>query len=157
MFNAEDDIHYPQLTVEETLSFALKNKTPHTRVENRSRPEFQGEFLDNLLKTYGIEHTRDTLVGNEFVRGVSGGERKVSLSLLSTTMRSEFMLMWSVYAARVDSGSPDEPRDRQSLGLSLPRARRIYCARVYSFHPDGHRCDWYHHFCQLVPGWEWDI
>lgn len=29
-----------------------------------------------LLSMLNITHTRDTIVGNEFLRGVSGGERK---------------------------------------------------------------------------------
>jgi len=32
--------------------------------------------MDTLLKMLSITHTKNTLVGNEFVRGVSGGERK---------------------------------------------------------------------------------
>jgi len=41
-----------------------------------SRKQFEAEYLVTLLKTFGIEHARDTMVGNENVRGVSGGERK---------------------------------------------------------------------------------
>ena len=38
-------------------------------------------IINALLKMFGISHTKNTVVGNEFVRGVSGGERKrVSLS-----------------------------------------------------------------------------
>lgn len=58
-----DDIHYPVLTVQETLDFALKMKTPRLRLDGTSREEWQRGFMDNLLKTFGIEHTRDTLVG----------------------------------------------------------------------------------------------
>ncbi|KAK1020106.1 ATP-binding cassette transporter snq2, partial [Friedmanniomyces endolithicus] len=29
-----------------------------------------------LLRMFNIEHTKDTIVGNPFVRGISGGERK---------------------------------------------------------------------------------
>jgi len=39
-----------------------------------------------LLKMFRIEHTRDTMVGNAFMRGVSGGERKrVSIAELLTS------------------------------------------------------------------------
>lgn len=31
---------------------------------------------DVVMATFGILHTMDTNVGNDFVRGVSGGERK---------------------------------------------------------------------------------
>lgn len=32
--------------------------------------------MDLLLKMLGISHTKNTKVGNAYVRGVSGGERK---------------------------------------------------------------------------------
>lgn len=66
------------LSVAQTLNFALRMKTPTSgaRPSNESREDFENNYGGTLLKTFGIDHTRDTLVGNEFVRGVSGGERK---------------------------------------------------------------------------------
>lgn len=41
---------------------------------------------DTLLKMLNISHTHQTLVGDEFVRGVSGGERKrVSIAEMMAT------------------------------------------------------------------------
>lgn len=46
-----------------------------------SRDAFVEKTRDEILSSLGILHTKRTLVGNEFVRGVSGGERKrVSLA-----------------------------------------------------------------------------
>jgi ATP-binding cassette subfamily G (WHITE) protein 2 (SNQ2) len=72
----EDDIHFPTLTVEETLSFAIKTRTPQTRFANQSRKQFNDEFLDVLLRIFGLRHARNTVVGNAAIRGVSGGEKK---------------------------------------------------------------------------------
>lgn len=48
-------------------------------VENRG--EYVQGMRDNILGSLGINHTQKTQVGNEFIRGVSGGERKrVSLA-----------------------------------------------------------------------------
>lgn len=69
-YNPEDDQHFPALTVWQTLKFSLMNKTK--KHDNGSIPI----IIEALLKMFGISHTRDTLVGNEYVRGVSGGERK---------------------------------------------------------------------------------
>ena len=69
-YNGEDDIHFANLNVWQTLSFALTNKT---------RKHKKGEIpiiLDALMRIFGIQHTKYTLVGDEYVRGVSGGERK---------------------------------------------------------------------------------
>ena len=83
---AEDDIHYATLTVKQTLDFALKTRTPRERPESMSRGEYRRTFLQILAKIFGIEHTLNTRVGNEvgfnsnvlsqFIRGVSGGEKK---------------------------------------------------------------------------------
>jgi ATP-binding cassette subfamily G (WHITE) protein 2 (SNQ2) len=85
-YNAEDDMHHATLTVEQTLDFALRTKTPGKRVPGQSREVFRQQVIDTLLKMLNIEHTRKTLVGNEFVRGVSGGERKrVSIAEMFAT------------------------------------------------------------------------
>ena len=76
-YNPEDDVHFATLNVWQTLLFALMNKT---------RKGDKGEIpvvLDALLKMFGISHTKQTLVGNEFVRGISGGERKRVRRLVS--------------------------------------------------------------------------
>ncbi|KAI0273384.1 pleiotropic drug resistance ABC transporter [Gloeopeniophorella convolvens] len=88
VYNAEDDIHIPTLTVGQTLNFALSTKTPGPkgRLPGVSRSEFNASVKNMLLKMLNITHTENTLVGDEFVRGVSGGERKrVSIAEMMTT------------------------------------------------------------------------
>lgn len=64
------------------MKFALRNKVPNERPEHMEKRErFVQETRTDILQSLGIEHTKKTLVGNEFIRGVSGGERKrVSLA-----------------------------------------------------------------------------
>ena len=69
-YNSEDDIHLPELTVWQTLTFALMNKT-----KKRNKGEIP-VITDALMRMLGIGHTKYTQVGNEFLPGVSGGERK---------------------------------------------------------------------------------
>lgn len=78
VYNMEDDIHIATLTVAQTLAFALSTKTPGKkgRLPGVSKKEFNQEVLDNILRMLNISHTKETLVGDAFVRGVSGGERK---------------------------------------------------------------------------------
>lgn len=78
LYNPEDDLHYATLTVKQTLDFALKTRTPgkESRNEGESRTDYVREFLKVVLKLFWIEHTVNTKVGDEFVRGVSGGEKK---------------------------------------------------------------------------------
>lgn len=78
IYNPEDDLHYATLSVKRTLTFALRTRTPgkESRLDGESRNDYVREFLRVAAKLLWIEHTMDTKVGNEYVRGVSGGERK---------------------------------------------------------------------------------
>ncbi|KAK9357277.1 ABC-2 type transporter-domain-containing protein [Lipomyces starkeyi] len=77
VMNAEEELFFPQLTVGQTIDFATRLKVPF-RLPNgaETRDKHQVETKNFLLESMGIEHTHDTKVGNEFVRGVSGGERR---------------------------------------------------------------------------------
>ncbi|GAA5915070.1 hypothetical protein JCM6882_006773, partial [Rhodosporidiobolus microsporus] len=82
----EDDHHLPHLTVGETLSFASASRTPAGPARVEPRQETVNRKRDVLLSLFGLKHTFNTKVGNDVVRGVSGGERKrVSIAELMTT------------------------------------------------------------------------
>jgi ATP-binding cassette subfamily G (WHITE) protein 2 (SNQ2) len=88
MHRLSDDIHFATLTVAQTLSFALSTKTPGSRgrLPGITRSEFNSTVLKTLLRMLNITHTSSTLVGDEFVPGISGGERKrVSIAEMMTT------------------------------------------------------------------------
>jgi ATP-binding cassette, subfamily G (WHITE), member 2, SNQ2 len=86
VYNQEDDVHHPSLTVGQTLGFALDTKTPGKRPNGMSKKEFKDSVIKLLLKMFNIEHTINTVVGNPFMRGVSGGERKrVSIAEMMVT------------------------------------------------------------------------
>lgn len=75
------DVHFPHLTVGQTLRFAIACRTPHTRIDGFTRKDFEDFILDILTTVFGLRHVVNTKVGNDYVRGVSGGERKrVSIS-----------------------------------------------------------------------------
>jgi ABC-type multidrug transport system ATPase subunit len=76
VYNQEDDIHQPTLTVKQTLGFALDTKTPGKRPMGVSKAEFKERVTNMLLRMFNIEHTANTVIGNQFIRGVSGGERR---------------------------------------------------------------------------------
>lgn len=78
LYNPEDDLHYATLSVKNTLKFALTTRTPGkaSRNEGETRGQYVQEFLRVVSKLFWIEHTMGTKVGDEFVRGVSGGEKK---------------------------------------------------------------------------------
>ncbi|KAG9127487.1 hypothetical protein FRC07_013165 [Ceratobasidium sp. 392] len=85
-YSPEDDTHFPSLSVKSTLSVAAKMRTPQNRVQQVSRPEFVQGIVQTLATVFGLRHTFDTPVGDESIRGVSGGEKKrVSIAEMMAT------------------------------------------------------------------------
>ena len=80
-------MHFPTLKVSETLDFATSTKLPGSRPEHlQDAREYITKTSDSTLSSLAIGHTKDTIVGDEFVRGVSGGERKrVSIAEMMAT------------------------------------------------------------------------
>ncbi|KAJ5768874.1 ABC multidrug transporter atrF [Penicillium odoratum] len=97
-YNPEDDQHFPSLTVWQTLKFSLMNKT--RKHDRESIPI----IIDALLKMFGISHTKNTLVGNEYVRGVSGGERK-RVSIAETLATKSTVVCWDNSTRGLDAST----------------------------------------------------
>lgn len=104
VYNGEDDIHHPTLTVGQTLGFALDVKTPGKRPGGMSKNEFKDKIINLLLKMFGIEHTIDTIVGNPFVRGISGGERK-RVSIAEMMVTSACVCAWDNTTRGLDAST----------------------------------------------------
>ncbi|TFK38290.1 pleiotropic drug resistance ABC transporter, partial [Crucibulum laeve] len=71
----EDDVHFPTLTVDQTLKFAATTRAPRERA-NATREEYTNIITGMLTTIFGLRHTRQTPVGDAAIRGVSGGEKK---------------------------------------------------------------------------------
>lgn len=98
VYNAEDDQHMPSLTVGQTLRFSLLNKT---------RKNLRGDvatIIDALLRMFAIKHTENTLVGNAYVRGVSGGERK-RVSIAETLATKSTIVCWDNSTRGLDAST----------------------------------------------------
>lgn len=78
VYNADVDKHFPHLTVGETLNFAAAMRARSDRLLGSSRRENIECLTAVVMAVCGLTHTKNTKVGNDFVRGVSGGERKVN-------------------------------------------------------------------------------
>ena len=105
VYNQEVDKHFPHLTVGETLTFAARVRTPRNRIFGMARETWAKHMTQVVMAALGLSHTYNTKVGNDFVRGVSGGERKrVSIA--------EMML----------SGSPIAAWDNSTRGLDAATA-----------------------------------
>ncbi|KAL0399086.1 UNVERIFIED_CONTAM: ABC transporter G family member 26 [Sesamum radiatum] len=70
-FVTQDDVLFPQLSVEETLVFAAFLRLP----SGMSRRQ-KYERVELIVKELGLERCRHTRIGGGFLKGISGGERK---------------------------------------------------------------------------------
>ncbi|KAJ2809410.1 ATP-binding cassette transporter snq2 [Coemansia guatemalensis] len=102
-YNQEDDVHFPTLTVRKTLEFAIQCKMPSKRLL-QDRDGYRREFLDTLLDMYGLTGCADTIVGNAFLRGVSGGERK-RVSIAEQVASGASVDVWDGSTRGLDSSS----------------------------------------------------
>ncbi|KAG0601724.1 hypothetical protein M758_11G135300 [Ceratodon purpureus] len=67
----QDDAMYANLTTRETLMFSARLRLPGSmKLEEKKRR------VENLIEMLGLTECADTYVGDEKVRGVSGGERR---------------------------------------------------------------------------------
>lgn len=98
VYNQEDDVHFATLNVWQTFIFALLNKT---------KKKEQGNVpivAEALMKMFGIEHTKYTLVGDEYTRGVSGGERK-RVSIAETLASKSTVVAWDNSTRGLDAST----------------------------------------------------
>ncbi|KAK0736554.1 ABC-2 type transporter-domain-containing protein [Apiosordaria backusii] len=116
VYNQEVDKHFPHLTVGQTLEHAAAMRTPSNRAEGMSRSEYCHYIARVVMAVFGLSHTYHTKVGNDYVRGVSGGERKrVSIA--------EMMV----------AGSPISAWDNSTRGLDSTSALKfVQALRLYS-------------------------
>lgn len=76
IYQAETDHHFPQLSVGDTLSFAARARAPRNRLDGVTREQWADHMRDVTMAVLGLSHTINTRVGDQYIRGVSGGERK---------------------------------------------------------------------------------
>jgi ABC-type multidrug transport system ATPase subunit len=66
IYQAEVDVHFPQLTVCQTLTFAAEARTPSNRLPGVSREQYATHVRDVVMAMFGLSHTINTKVGNDF-------------------------------------------------------------------------------------------
>ena len=107
IYTAEVDIHFPQLTVGQTLAFAAEARSPRYPLGGLTKRQFAQHARDVIMAVFGISHTINTRVGNEFLRGVSGGERK-RVSIAEATLSGAPLQCWDNSTRGLDSANAIE-------------------------------------------------
>jgi ABC-type multidrug transport system ATPase subunit len=67
----QEDVLHTNLTVEETLSYAAYFRLPTTMTEDAKK-----QRVEDVIMDLGLNGCRNTVIGNSWVRGISGGEKK---------------------------------------------------------------------------------
>ncbi|KAL6889085.1 ABC-2 type transporter domain-containing protein [Trichoderma evansii] len=104
IYNQEVDKHFPHLTVGQTLEFAASVRTPSHRVGDMPRAQYCRYIAKVVMAVFGLTHTYNTKVGNDFIRGVSGGERK-RVSIAEMVLAGSPFSSWDNSTRGLDSAT----------------------------------------------------
>ncbi|KAK1973256.1 P-loop containing nucleoside triphosphate hydrolase protein, partial [Colletotrichum cereale] len=107
IYTAEEDVHFPVLSVADTLFFAARARAPRTRPGGLSADKYARRVRDVTMAMLGIQHTMKTPVGGtdgDTVRGVSGGERK-RVSIAEAALSFAPLQCWDNSTRGLDSAT----------------------------------------------------
>jgi ABC-type multidrug transport system ATPase subunit len=104
LYNAELDNHLAHLTVGETLTFAARARSVQHVPGGFRRQIFDTIRRDVMMAIFGLTHTINTRVGDSFVRGVSGGERK-RVSIAEAALTGAKFQCWDNSTRGLDSAN----------------------------------------------------
>ena len=107
LYTAEIDEHFPMLSVGDTLTFAARARLPRHVPGCVTKTVFAQHIRDVVIAIFGISHTINTRVGNEYIRGVSGGERK-RVTIAEATLSGAPLQCWDNSTRGLDSANAIE-------------------------------------------------
>ncbi|KAF9484261.1 pleiotropic drug resistance ABC transporter [Pholiota conissans] len=110
----ENDIHFPTLTVDQTIRFAAKTRAPEARINGVSRDRYTRRATDIYETIFGLVVAKNTPIGNAAIQGVSGGEKK-RVSITEALATRSLITSWDNSTRGLDS----------STALEFVRALRI--------------------------------
>jgi ABC-type multidrug transport system permease subunit/ABC-type multidrug transport system ATPase subunit len=128
IYTAETDIHFPHLTVGDTLLFAAEARAPRNLPDGVSKTQFAKHMRDVVMAVLGLSHTINTRVGNDFIRGVSGGERK-RVSIAEAALSLAPIQCWDNSTRGLDSANATE--FCRNLALVSQYAGTVNCVAIY--------------------------
>jgi ATP-binding cassette, subfamily G (WHITE), member 2, PDR len=128
IYTAEVDVHFPMMTVKDTLTFAARARTPRHAPGGVNRNEWADHMRDVVMAMFGITHTSNTRVGNEYIRGVSGGERK-RVTIAEATLSGAPLQCWDNSTRGLDSANAIE--FCKNLRISTDILGATACVSIY--------------------------
>jgi len=128
IYTAEVDVHFPNMTVGQTLSFAAQARAPRNIPGGIPRKMYANFLRDTTMAIFGISHTLNTKVGNDFVRGVSGGERK-RVTIAEASLAGAPLQCWDNSTRGLDSANAVE--FCKTLRMSAELTGTTACVAIY--------------------------
>lgn len=128
IYTAEVDVHFPHLTVGDTLTFAARARQHRDLPAGINRVRFAEHMRDVIMAMFGISHTVNTPVGNEFIRGVSGGERK-RVTISEAALAGAPLQAWDNSTRGLDSANSIE--FCRTLRLQTELFNTTACVSIY--------------------------
>ncbi|KAH8662709.1 P-loop containing nucleoside triphosphate hydrolase protein [Ilyonectria robusta] len=107
IYTAEVDVHFPMLSVGDTLTFAARARCPQNLPAGIDHNQYSEHMRDVVMAMYGISHTVNTQVGDNYIRGVSGGERK-RVTIAEATLANAPFQCWDNSTRGLDSANAVE-------------------------------------------------
>ena len=103
----QDDICSGTLTVRENLFFSI-----HLRLPNDVSNDEKTDRVSQVIAELGLEACADTRVGTEYLRGVSGGEKRRTCIGMELVLSPKILFL--------DEPTTGKPRLRRRVSSNLP-------------------------------------
>lgn len=139
IYMAEHDVHFPQLTVDETLGFAAAARASDTSTSGvgTAREEYVKKVVEVAKATFGLSAVGGTNVGSDLVKGISGGERK-RVSIAEVMLAGSALQCWDNSTRGLDSANAIE--FCRTLGVYAELAGRTAVVALYQAPEAAYEC-----------------
>ncbi|GAA5895574.1 hypothetical protein JCM6882_000344 [Rhodosporidiobolus microsporus] len=137
IYSAETEQHFPQLTVGQTLEFAAQARAPRHPPGGLSQHEYAKQLAAVMMATFGISDTKDVKVGNDYIRGVSGGQRK-RVSIAEVALAGSPLTLWDNSTRGLDSATAVS--FCQSIRSSVKMTGGVACVAIYQSPAPAYEC-----------------
>ncbi|BGP36017.1 Multidrug resistance protein [Rhodotorula toruloides] len=137
IYSAETEQHFPMLTVGQTLEFAAQARAPRHPPGGLSQREWAKQLAAVVMAIFGISDTKDVKVGNDYIRGVSGGQRK-RVSIAEVALAGAPLALWDNSTRGLDSATAVS--FCQTIKASAELTGGVACVAIYQAPQPAYEC-----------------
>ncbi|BGO96274.1 Multidrug resistance protein [Rhodotorula toruloides] len=137
IYSAETEQHFPMLTVGQTLEFAAQARAPRHPPGGLSQRDWAKQLAAVVMAIFGISDTKDVKVGNDYIRGVSGGQRK-RVSIAEVALAGAPLALWDNSTRGLDSATAVS--FCQTIKASAELTGGVACVAIYQAPQPAYEC-----------------